>query len=393
MSLSSNHGFETTSDIDHRAWIWVASFLALIYSVLCLAARITSKWGLLWVDDGILVGAYVAAVVHWGLLYQSLVDGLAVSPVAITAGQLGHAARMYFGSRIPWFLAHCLSKMSILVFTRRIFVGDFYKENIFFGIAYAFTVIYGILAVLLSSAGCHPTQVLTANVNAVCNGNTGRWAALTAMDGFTELIVLAMPIWFISKNELKASKKRIVVFVYCFRLIVIAFTIATTSSYIHFLDHGRTNIDIAPVVAWQETLLAFSLISASFPCLRSFLWAFMSRGLMTMYGNTTLVSSSGHTGAGSHGASVQLRSLNKSQVSRNDSETGESRFRLRPDQVAYRCDVVGEPRKKGSGGLSGSSAGGSSSAAEGRGKRSDDSDRMIIHQETSYRVESIGNDV
>lgn len=141
---------------------------------------------------------------------------------------------------------------------------------------------------------------------------------------------------------------------------------------------------MAPVVAWQETLLGFSLISASFPCLRSFLWAFMSRGLMTMYGNTTVVSSSG---PGSHGASMQLRSLNKSQVSRNDSETGESRFRLRPDQVAYRCDVVGEPRKKGS---ATSSSGGS--GAEGKGKRSDDSDRMIIHQEMSYRVESIGNE-
>ena len=94
MSLSSNYGFETTSDIDHRSWVWVAGILALVYSVLCLAARATGKWGLLWYDDGILVGAYVAAVLHWGLLYRSLVDGLAVSPVAITAGQLGDAARV-----------------------------------------------------------------------------------------------------------------------------------------------------------------------------------------------------------------------------------------------------------------------------------------------------------
>lgn len=110
------------------------------------------------------------------------------------------------------------------------------RESVFFAIAYVFTGIYGILAILLSSAGCHPTQVLTANVNAVCNGNvrrrrhcchcdrkadhppqTSRWAALTAMDGLTEITLLAMPIWFISKNELKSSKKRIVVFVYSFR--------------------------------------------------------------------------------------------------------------------------------------------------------------------------------
>lgn len=87
-----------------------------------------------------------------------------------------------------------------------------------------------------------------------------------------------MPIWFISKNQLKASKKRIVIFVYMFRLIIIAFTIATTFSYFNFLDNGRDSIGIAPVIAWQEVLLGFSLISSSFPCLRTFIWAFMSRG-------------------------------------------------------------------------------------------------------------------
>lgn len=88
-----------------------------------------------------------------------------------------------------------------------------------------------------------------------------------------------MPVWFISKNELKASKKRIVIFVYAFRLLVIAVSVAVTTTYFNFLQNGSDNIDITPVVAWEEVLLAFSLISASFPCLRSFLWAFMSRSM------------------------------------------------------------------------------------------------------------------
>ena len=142
-----------------------------------------------------------------------------------------------------------------------------------------------------------------------------------------------MPIWFISKNDLKASKKRIVIFVYAFRLLVIAVSVAVATTYFNFLNNGNDNIDIAPVVAWEEVLLAFSLISASFPCLRSFLWAFMSRGLMTMYGNTIAESSINN----SRSASVQLRSFNayKSYTSRTGSDAGESRFRLRPEQVQY----------------------------------------------------------
>ncbi|EME48539.1 hypothetical protein DOTSEDRAFT_118977 [Dothistroma septosporum NZE10] len=276
--LITGHGFTTASDSDHRPWLWVCSLLALLYSLLCLGARFMGKWDLLWWDDLILSLGYVFALVHWGFSFSALGGGLAITALALTADEGAHASELYFASRIPLFIALCLSKLSILAFTRRIFTGDIYRENVLFGVAYVLTVIYGLAAVLLSSAGCRPGHALVASVDAVCNSNTARWTVLTALDGITEIIILAMPVWFISKNDLKASKKRIVIFVYAFRLLVIAVSIAVTTTYFNFLQNGKDNIDIAPVVAWEEVLLAFSLVSASFPCLRSFLWAFMSRG-------------------------------------------------------------------------------------------------------------------
>lgn len=47
-------GFTTPTDIDHRPWLWVTIILSLIYSFLCLGARILAKWGLFWYDDAIL---------------------------------------------------------------------------------------------------------------------------------------------------------------------------------------------------------------------------------------------------------------------------------------------------------------------------------------------------
>ncbi|KXT02841.1 hypothetical protein AC578_5384 [Pseudocercospora eumusae] len=373
--MFDHNGFATSTETDHRPWVWVASLLAMIYSLLCLAARFTGKWDLLWWDDVVLSAGYVAAIAHWALLFRSLLDGTGLSSLILSSSELGNAARLYFGSRIPFFLALCLAKLSMLIFTRRIFAGDIYRENIFFGVSYSVVILYGLLAILLSSAGCHPTETLATRTDAVCNANTARWAVITLFDGLTELIILAMPIWFISKNQLKASKKRIVIFVYSFRLIVIAFSIATTASYFNFLAHGRNSIDISPVLAWQEVLLAFSLISASFPCLRSFLWAFMSRGLMTMYGNTTASASDPR----SHMGSMQLRSMNKS---RNESEAGmtagEGRLRLRSDRSEYHVDIRGD-----------SARGQKRSPTDpSPAKRSDDSDQMIISMETSYRVES-----
>lgn len=201
-----------------------------------------------------------------------------------------------------------------------------------------------------------------------------------------------MPIWFISKNQLKASKKRIVIFVYMFRLIVIAFSIATTVSYFNFLHGGGNSISISPVVAWQEVHLGFSLISASFPCLRTFLWAFMSRGVLTMYGNTTV----SHSESRSQGASLQLRSMTKSQTEQQQPPPpppplNSDRPRLRPEsQFEYSVHVRGDAPE---------STGKNNNSSTRRKKfphhdlyisrkKSDDSDQMIIRQETSYRVES-----
>ncbi|EMF16495.1 uncharacterized protein SEPMUDRAFT_145730 [Sphaerulina musiva SO2202] len=389
-----NSGFVTPTAIDVRAWLWVASFLSFVYSVLCLAARFVGKWDMLWWDDLVLGAGYMASVVHWGMLFHAIAKGLGIASIAISSSDLSFAARVYFGSRIAFFAAHCLSKLSIIVFTRRIFSGDIYKEKVLFGIAYAMIVLYGIAGILLSSAGCRPDETLVARVDAVCDANTARWAVITVWDCLTELIILAMPIWFISKNQLKASKKRIVIFVYMFRLIVIAFSIATTVSYFNFLHGGGNSISISPVVAWQEVHLGFSLISASFPCLRTFLWAFMSRGVLTMYGNTTV----SHSESRSQGASLQLRSMTKSQTEQQQQQQpppppplNSDRPRLRPEsQFEYSVHVRGDAPE---------STGKNNNSSTRRKKfphhdlyisrkKSDDSDQMIIRQETSYRVES-----
>lgn len=77
----------------------------------------------------------------------------------------------YFTSRVFYLIALCLGKLSVLVFTRRIFSGNIYKEKVFFAVAYFFTGLYGIGGVLLSSAGCRPDQALALGINTVCNAN------------------------------------------------------------------------------------------------------------------------------------------------------------------------------------------------------------------------------
>ena len=206
-----------------------------------------------------------------------------------------------------------------------------------------------------------------------------RWAVITALDVVTEIIIVALPMWFISKNQIKASKKRVVVFVFSFRLISAAFSIATMATYFNFLNGGRTSIGAGPTIAWQEVLLGFSLISASIPCLRSFLWAFMSTGLMTMYGNeTTAGSKSGSMHLNSH------RSQNQSAImSQNRDNAQPSRSlgnRLRPDWLEYKVGVTSQQRQ-------GRKSAVKNANVENGSVKSGSSEQMIIHHTTEFEIE------
>lgn len=68
-------------------------------------------------------------------------------------------------------IAQCISKLSILIFTRRIFSGNFDRERAYFLAAYTAVSLYGICAVLLSTAGCHPQLALLASRDLVCKAN------------------------------------------------------------------------------------------------------------------------------------------------------------------------------------------------------------------------------
>jgi hypothetical protein len=201
-----------------------------------------------------------------------------------------------------------------------------------------------------------------------------RWKAITALDVVTEVLLLALPAWLVSRNRVKASSKRGVVFVFSFRLVVAAFSLATMSTYIRFLhsDTARDSIGLVPTVISIEAMLCASLITASIPSLRSFLWAFMSRGVFTMYGVDTSTSQ-----GGSHSASIPMHFMGRSQTDRDNPDVRHrqpgSRVELRPEWLEYRVDVRAARRAKKP-----------KHTGDERSVNSDGSERMIIYRQVEF---------
>ncbi|KAK5007052.1 hypothetical protein LTR28_005736 [Elasticomyces elasticus] len=239
MGAGSAPGLNPVFHDSHRAWLCVAAILSLVYSFLGLGARLYGKWGLLWYDDVILAAAYVFAVAQWGTLFKAISIGRGVSSSLVSADLETKLAELLFSSRILLLISLCLAKVSTLAFTRRIFSGNLYKEKLLFAATLGFIVFWGVLAVLLSSAACTPSAILLGQENTVCAANvrlditkhviTGlaltlhvqaaRWKVITALDVLTEVVLVALPTYLVSRHEIKSGKKRIVIFVFSFRLM------------------------------------------------------------------------------------------------------------------------------------------------------------------------------
>ncbi|KAK3679101.1 hypothetical protein LTR37_021447 [Vermiconidia calcicola] len=388
MNFNDPHGFAPTSSTDHRSWIWVSAILSLVYSCVSLVARFTAKWELLWYDDILLGAGYVFALCHYGLLCSAIFNGLGASTTVLQGNELQTASVQYFAARIFLLLSLYFSKISLLVFTRRIFSGDMHKETVIFRAAYLLVCICGLAAVLLSSVGCDAHQVLIAREDVVGNANTLRWILITAFDSVTEGVLLAVSGRFLSKIRIQPSKKLVVMFAFAVRLAPAALSIAGTVSYLKFLHGTEDSIGIAPTVAWQEAILFSSLISASIPCLRPFLLAFMSRAIKAMYVFLYIYADKAESffrrnGTSSEGNSrvdaIHLRTINNTSRRVSESQSGPLPARdgpyLRPDGFQYQVDVrrAGEESQ-------------SRDGAESQSVESDGSERMIIRRNVEIQV-------
>ncbi|KAK0292108.1 hypothetical protein LTR91_000102 [Friedmanniomyces endolithicus] len=229
----------------------------------------------------------------------------------------------------------------MVAFTRRIFSGNLYGESLACWVSFLATGGFGVVALLASAVGCHPSQSLSSGSSELCRNQVARWAVISTYDVLTELLLIILPVWFASKTEISATQKRVVALAFAFRLAVAAFSIATTVTYLQFLRGGTDSVGLAPTVAWMEVTLCTSLLTASVPSLRSFLSAFLTRGTFTMYGVDTVP-------ANSRSGSIPMRSLERSALATSPNTDGEwtkgagnLESRLRPGWMEYKVDIQG----------------------------------------------------
>jgi len=141
-------------------------------------------------------------------------------------------------------------------------------------------------------------------------------------------------------------------------------------AYVRFLDGERASIGSVTTLVLQETWLAYSMISNTVPCLRSFVGAFTTNGLVvTRYGTTISVTK---------GSSIALNSLRRANNDDPDDipiGLTHTKKSLRPDMALYRVGITrGIDRR-------------AEEAGDVDSMASDGSERMIIRRATEVQVQ------
>ncbi|KAK5682093.1 hypothetical protein LTS10_005218 [Elasticomyces elasticus] len=181
--------------------------------------------------------------------------------------------------------------MSVLWFGRRVFSGSSFWNARTFEIATGITACCGIASVAAFSSDCTFHDAFGPD-SGHCSEYQARLTTIQVLDAITEAIIVGLPSYFVFRNTISMSSKLTVVALFGLRLPCVAFMAATLHGYKTGVA-GRM-VSVVPAAIWSEVLLGYALSSASFPCIRTFLTAFLAESVYRVH-ESTRGSSNRHT--------------------------------------------------------------------------------------------------
>ncbi|KAJ4294248.1 hypothetical protein N0V90_007938 [Kalmusia sp. IMI 367209] len=265
MDTSAGNRFAPYTTENHSAPLWIVSILGLIYAVGVLMIRVFIKRRVFGWDDSLIVAGTGAGLVQAVLFFKALKNGL--GQTAGHSSNISTTANLAFASQILLLIALYLAKCSGVLLLRRLFVRDHHNISKVCDISLGFTILSGIATVILSSAGCPSSGFF----NQHCSSQNSRWGVITGLDIATELILLLLPAYLVWQLQMKTTYKLRVIAAFCFRILVIFFSIVHLKARINYTNMPPSPFNIVTTLIWHQTLLAWSLISTTIPNLKAFL--------------------------------------------------------------------------------------------------------------------------
>jgi hypothetical protein len=377
----TGNAFSEVTDSNHAGVTWIIALLCLVYSVLTYITRGFIKWHMLGWDDLAITIAQVLAIAQYVALFVSLKNGLGRTSEMLTGASRALVSKTAFASQLLTIMSLCLSKCSIILLIRRVFTRDLAQFWLICNMLLAFSVAWAVASIILVTVGCSSSTYIPPRGDDSCVGLAVRWDVVVALDVFTEFVMIVLPIYFLWSLQMSMNLKARVVIAFAFRLPVAAFAMVFARLFTTVHKSPNPGVAVATAISWQQIQLSYSLISATIPCLKSFIKSFDTNFGHGDGSSTPAYYGSHHSGTGqlgsrrrsifdlktatesAHTESIKLNNFiprkSNGDVKRNElykkaEQKTEQEATLRPEKVKNSITISGgdEPRpdSRGSGG-------------------------------------------
>ncbi|KAK6000979.1 hypothetical protein QM012_003062 [Aureobasidium pullulans] len=283
--------FAQLTPTNHSGIVYVVCIVSLTYALLCSSIRFVLRRGMYSFDDAALLVSTLACVVQHTFVFVALHNGMGNSSYVLQPGQQEILNKSSYTRLVLFFVVNYLAKISLTLFTRRLFYGQERFNRIICDIILVISLIFLLASILLISIDCHAGWYF--KTKALCPNLQSRWVTIKTLDVLSELAIVIVPIMLICRILLNPKHKAVIIGTFAARLPVIAFTLL----HLYYLDQSLNNthdrgIAIVQPVVWLQITLLWSMVTASLPSFRPLVSPF----------DTVMEESPTHPTPGSNGA-------------------------------------------------------------------------------------------
>lgn len=265
--------------------------LAMVAIVLRFCARRLKKVGLGW-DDYTILPAMLFTIVSAICIYVGAADGDLAKHIELDAqgnGVWTHRDVVFleinFAQQLSSTLTFGLTKLSVLLFYKRVFRGDTFNAAVWtmMGIVGVWFVAF-FFANLLQ---CYPISVNWVDSgaqNTSCINTNMMYIAQAWTDMLTDVMILSLPIPCIWALQMPARHKVGVTAIFLLGLLTVLSGIAKLVVFYHIIAEAAWDYDITwfetPGVLWPMVESALGIVGACLPLLRPLFAGTSTRGFM-----------------------------------------------------------------------------------------------------------------
>lgn len=276
----TDNRFALVTPDNNSAPLIIVTILSFIFAFLIFAVRIfIVKWKRHGYDDGVLALAHITAVGHWVAMFVALHSGLGKALSLITKHDQDVMAKAAFAGRTLLIPTLCLSKISVLLVLRHLFHYERRRKLLIIDLSMLAVAVWGFAATIVLSTGCSPNYLLG---DGQCSSNAGRIRGVMITEIITEAVIIVLSPLFLYSFDIALKTKLLVMSAFSFRLPLIPLSTLYLLTQTHYLEHPSASpntVSAVPSLLYQEILISYALMSATIPCLKSFVEGFTTGGV------------------------------------------------------------------------------------------------------------------